>query len=208
MRRKSLVIGGIVAGTVALTSTAAFALYPVSVTASSGPNHKITGGTISGVAISGGTASFACGSSSLVGSSNYVTAGTLVDPEMTLGGVSFYGCTGTPINPVVTQTGTWHFRADSGATSAATDTAVVGRLTEVAFRVASPIPAVCTFTVTGEATATYDETTGYLKVNETGSTGNLEVAAVTGCGGTVSVGTPINLSATYQIGIGGIINIG
>ena len=155
-------------------------------------------------------ANVTCGVSAMSGAGDTVTAGSLVDPVLSFGAVSFGVCTS---GSAVTLLSTGHFVADSGVTPGSD--AVVGRATDLTAKFTAAVPALCTYIVSGEADATYNEATGALAIAETGFTGDVEVVSVTGCGGLVSVGDPMNIAATYRLGaVGGTgfvanaINIG
>lgn len=67
-------------------------------------------------------------------------------------------------------------------------------------------PAICSFTIkdvggslNGKARAVFDQAAQRLFVSETGFTGNLGTASVTGCYGQLQPGNPMKVEATFDV---------
>jgi hypothetical protein len=185
------------AGAASATTT-----YPVAVGGSTvAGGHRFTG--TGSLAI--GPAS--CTSATIAGT---VNSGPGVTDVLDIDTLTTSGCTGPGGNMAVTQLSTWYLVADSGYTSGTSDV-VQGHLTNIDAHVATtPLSSVCSFDVIGTASASLNEGSQTLTIDETGGyTGNLTLANVSGCGGQLHDGDPADASGTFALTIpDGPINVG
>lgn len=206
MKSKAVGIAAVTGALVMVAGTSAVASgvnVGVSVWGSSAAGtHSLDAATTSGVAFAAGSATMSCVSSSVA-----ATDGAIVNSGpaasvlnvVQLPVVKFNTCTGPGGSNTVTQLTTpWNLHVTSGQTAGSTDI-LVGHVDNVSARVSTAISSVCTFTVAGRASATYNEATGVLSVNESGMTGNLTIGSVTGCGGNFEIGDPADFVANYQV---------
>lgn len=103
-----------------------------------------------------------------------ISAGSAVTDVFSIAKVSFVGCSGPGGAMAVPTSGTWTFHADSVAT-ASSDEVISGHIENVSFKL---LNAACDVTVTGVASATFDEATQQLTIDESGFTGDLTVSDV------------------------------
>lgn len=115
-------------------------------------------------------------------------------------GGSGTGCLGIPSLPGgyrVVPSSSIKFHSTGSATPGATDL-IVGHLDNVAIGVAAASnPAICSYTVTGTAAATFNESTQVLTINEPSSSGNLVISNASGCLGQVQNGNPAGFTGSF-----------
>lgn len=107
---------------------------------------------------------------------------------------------------LVTQGSTWDLVGTGGnATPASQSVAGDVRNMRTTWAITAS-PAICSFTIkdvggslNGKARAVFDEAAQRLFVSETGFTGNLGTASVTGCYGQLEPGNPMNVEATFDV---------
>jgi hypothetical protein len=124
-----------------------------------------------------------------------IASGANVTDVFTANRVSFTGCGHVLGLLAVTTVAPWTFHSTSVASDGVSDT-VAGHID--GFN-ATWSNAVCKFTVSGTARASFDEAAQKLVIAETGFTGNLIVSNVTGCLGQITNGQPLDLTGTFNV---------
>lgn len=200
----ALALAGVAAAGPALASGNA---YTVSVGGSSAAGtHPITATATGTLTFAVPTLSMTCNNTTNVPSSpvSSVTSGTGVTDIASINKINFNGCTGPGGSLAVTTVGSWKLHGTSAATSAATDV-ISGHIDDIQANVSN---AVCSFTVTGSATGSYNEASKVIQINETGFTGNLKVSNVRGCLGRVQSGQSANFTGGFNVvSPDGVINV-
>lgn len=174
--------------------------------------HDMYGSTSGSVAISlqrVGMPPFnsSCTSANLVGTGSAVNGGTSGGSSPTdiadLPDINFIGC--TTIGGVATVvTSPMQLHGLSTATAGAVDVVQV-HIDGINLTVSS---VACAFRLSGAARGTFNEATQQLTINETGFSGGLTYARISGCLGQVPVSGNANLSFTMNVSTsGGAINI-
>lgn len=117
---------------------------------------------------------------------------------LTISTAKAVACTGFLPSPGFAVTGgTMKFHSTGAATAGATDL-IVGHVHDVSVWVESAAhPAICAYSVTGIAAATFDESTQVLTINEPSSSGNLVLANVAGCLGQIQDGNPAGFTGSF-----------
>jgi hypothetical protein len=148
-----------------------------------------------------------------MGCTNLQVAGTVttgasgVNPYLELTSWSFNGCTGPGGNLRFTQTGTAFLYGTTPATPALVDD-IDSYLGSIQFHVATtPLASVCNYDIVGGFSADFDEPTQTLTLDETGFTGNLTLVNVSGCGGQLHDGDPVDMAFSFSPAVTGDINL-
>ena len=206
MKLRHLAAGAAAASLVGLSGPAIAAGPPYTVAVGGS-----TSGTQAVTAVSSGTVQFSArnsagtiinGNCTSVSGNGTVTKGTGLTQVATIDSMTWTGCR-TPFGPVaVAQSGTWVVNGTGSNATAGTET-IAGYVGNVTAGVATTPSTICSFTVTGQASASFDEATQTLKISETGYTGNLTLSGVSGCLGQLQNGNPANFVANLNINTGG-----
>ncbi len=118
---------------------------------------------------------------------------------LTIPSSTWAGCTGVGGAHTVTQTTPMRFHSTGTATAGATDL-ITGHVDGVSINIfLSASPAVCAYTVTGSASATFNEMTQRLTFVQTPSMPGLTVANATGCLGQIQSGNPAPLTGSFSM---------
>jgi hypothetical protein len=129
-------------------------------------------------------------------------AATIESARSTWGGCLY---SGQDVDVTFTNS-TWDLDATSGYTSGV-DTAVAGTVTNVGAHL-STLGGLCTFTVSGSAQGTFNESTQVLQVNETAAHAGLTVSGTSfGCFGLISNGQHASFSGTFAVSAPHAINV-
>lgn len=137
-----------------------------------------------------------CTSVSVTGS---VTTGTALTQIGSIGSSSWNGCTIPGGAFTVTQTGSWSW-VGTGSNATSGQETVQGRVEGLVLTWHTTAnPSLCRFTMSGSATASFNESTQQLTVSETGYTGNLTLSNVFGCLGQWQNGNKVNLEMTFNV---------
>jgi len=201
MKLKFLSILAATTSMLVLGAGAASALtpYTVSVGGSTAAGvHSFTATTSSFV-----TNIFSCTSATLGGT---VTSGpSAVNPIISITSLSVSGCGGHTASMAASP---WDFYGTGPATTSTTGD-IAGEVTGVSMHVgATPIPAVCSFDVTGFSAADFDGATQTLNLDDTGGTGDLVLTNVSGCAGQWNDGDPLDVSASFPLSVpDGAVNV-
>jgi hypothetical protein len=208
MKLRHLVAGAATVGLVALSGPA-FAAGPPYTVAVGGS----TSGTQAVTATSTGTVQFTARNNSgviinmnctSVSGNGTVTKGTGLTQVATITSTTWVGCR-IPGGPAtVTQNGIWNLTGTGSTATAGTSDTVAGYVGNANASVAlTSSPALCSFTVTGQADGTFNEATQQLVINETGYSGDLTLSSVGPCLGQLQNGNPANMITTLNISTGG-----
>lgn len=193
-----------VAGAALLTLVAGPALATGASHTISGPSTTFTAATAPGTSVvMSGTLS--CAGATASGT---VQAGVAI---VAITGTTWVGCvgfTGAAAPFTFTHSGTWQFHSATSATPGSADV-IPGHVEGITLGVRTTLtPAICNFTLSGSATASFNEATQKLTINETGLTGNLTAHNVVGCLGQFHNGGAVNLSMTLTMSAaGGPLNV-
>lgn len=103
---------------------------------------------------------------------------------------------------VLEQNGAWNLTGTGANATAGTET-IAGHAGNVSFGFATTPATICSFTVSGKLSNTFNEATQTLKISETGYTGNAVLSNVSGCLGQVQNGNPFNLVTSLSVSTGG-----
>ena len=173
---------------------------------SASASHHVTLATVQSVQWASPTLNWTCSSASTPATpAATVQAGTAVTDVVRFPRFDFVGCHFPGGALAATTAGDWLFHGTSAATSGQSDV-VTGHLDDISITWRN---AVCQITVTGRASASVQEATQRLLVDESGFTGSLRVSRAIGCLGQVRQGQVIDLRATFSItSPDGSINIG
>ena len=207
MKLRHLVAGVATVGVVALSGPA-FAAGPPYTVAVGGS----TSGTQAVTATSTGTVQFSAKNNAgtivnmnctSVTGSGVVQKGTSVNPVATITSTTWTGCRIPGGAATVTQNGTWNITGTGSNATAGTET-IAGYVGNADASVAlTASPAICSFTVTGQADGTFNEATQQLVISETGYSGDLTLSGVGPCLSQLQSGNPANMLTTLNISTGG-----
>jgi len=203
MKLKTLAVGAATVGLIALAGPA-FAAgppYTVSVGGSSAAgSHSFTAASTGTVVFNaknnaGTVINMNC---TAVSASGTITSGTGVNPVANIASTTWTGCKIPGGNATVTQSGAWNLTG-TGSASSALET-IAGYVGSVNAGVAlTASPATCSFTATGQANGSFNESTQQIVISETGYTGNLTLSGVGPCLGQLQNGNKANFGATLNV---------
>lgn len=184
--------------------------YGVSVDSDSDPGNYSFGNSVGPVSWTmEDTTNVTMGCTGLQVAGTVTTGPSNINPYLHFTSWSFGGCTGPGGNLLFTQTGTAALFGTTPATLPLVDD-VVGYVDNIHFHVAtSPIAAICNYDIIGDFAADFDEPTQTLTLDETGFTGDLMLANVSGCGGQLHDGDPVDMAFSFHPTVtgGGVINL-
>ncbi|MCL8250088.1 hypothetical protein AERO_01720 [Aeromicrobium fastidiosum] len=156
--------------------------------------HPFTTATTKTVTYRTPTITLGCSSASIPASpTSTSSSGSAVTDVLTVNTVRFAGCSSFGGSLAVSTPAPWTFRG-SGPASVGTSDVIVGHVD--GFN-ATWSNAICRFTVTGTADASFDETTQRLVIDESGLTGDLVVSGVVGCLSQFQNGQPFDVKAYF-----------
>lgn len=144
------------------------------------------------------------------------TASGTIQPGIDIASIGFItwtGCSGPGGTYNVTAVASWPFHSSTAASASAAEV-IPGHVDNIEMIwVNAARPGICMFRVRGVgaakglATASFNESTQQLVIAETGLTGNLRAQNVTGCGGQLYSGKPVDLSMAMTVtAAGGALN--
>ena len=136
-----------------------------------------------------------------------VAKGVGVNPFGSITSTTWTGCRMVLGAATFTQNGVWTLAGSGGNATSGTET-IAGEFGNFSLGIAlTAAPSICSFTVSGKLSNTFNEATQTLQINETGYTGNAVLSNVGPCVGQAQNGNPFNMIATFNVSTGGAGNI-
>lgn len=199
---------------VVMVSSPAFAAgppYTVSVGGSStAATHSVTAASTGAVmfSIRNNAGTIINSNCTSVSGTGTVTSGTGVNPVASISTTTWFGCAIPGGAKTITQNGTWNITG-TGTNATTGNETIAGQVDGIDATVHTTAnPNVCRYTVTGRASASFNEATQQLVINETGYTGNLTISNVVGCLGRLQNGNAASFATTLNVtSPGGAINL-